>query len=1027
MKLKKLFFILAITNAFLIVFFSWSLISYQEEEKIARQKHEQRYDSMLLADELRQSSDDLTRLARTYVVTADDKYEDYYWQVLAIRNGDEARPEKYSRIYWDYIAAGERPPRGTDDAISLQELMLQAGFTKQEFSLLRESQRNSDGLVKLETEAMHAVKGLFKDASGEYTVRGRPDLKLAQELLHSEKYHTYKANIMEPIDRFLTVLDERTLAEVKEHEKLRTYFSGLTDISMLLFIAALICSFLIVFLRIIRSVDSLSNVFDALANGKLDVEIPDTERRDEIGDMAKSATNFQIAMQSSTDENWVKSHVAELSKKIQNAKDLQEAASSSLNYLMPLVNGGYSAFYKLDIEGIDQKPELQLFATYANSKRKNLANRFEFGEGLVGQCALEKKPIILSNAPADYSKITSGTGEALPLNISVYPLIFEENLVGVVEISSFIEFSSAQEKLLESSLKMIALYFDNLNKKLATEELLLHSQMQAEELKASEEELRASNDELQHQSSKLEAKTAELQTSEEELKANNEALQFKSDALEKQYHQMDIARNELQVNTDKLQKANQYKSEFLANMSHELRTPLNSILILAKNLATNPSENLNTSEVESASIIHDSGSQLLSLINDILDISKSESGAMEILFEPVPIQDISMSVERFFRHVAQENNLEFNVKLANNLPDTIKTDWSKLDQILNNLLANAFKFTEKGGVNVSFDLTEGKTLSPTSHLANENVLAISVTDTGIGIPADKIDQIFEAFKQADGSTSRKYGGTGLGLTITKKLAELLGGGIVVESEPDKGTQFTLYLPLEIDESLIPAVQDELLINDMNLTPQPKEQPINKDDVVEVDAKVIDDDRDDFDTSDSLILVIENTHELADVLYQQVKKRGFKCVVCGTGKQGIAFAQTYQPYGILLNADNQELDAKSVLENLKSSVKTRNIPVTMISDKNTNSESPKEDMKDFLSRPISTHQIDNALQLIDSFANGKQQRVLVVEDDKASHIAITQTIKNDNVVVSCVDNAEDALELIKSPNPQIENRFEVKSF
>src|ERR671938_228126 len=484
-----------------------------------------------------------------------------------------------------------------------------------------------------------------------------------------------------------------------------------------------------------------------------------------------------------------------------------------MSELTPTVNAQHGAFFLADTdaeEGVSDA-ELQLVASYGYRRRKNVSNHFKPGESLVGQAALEKKPILITEPPDDYIHIASGLGEATPRNIIVMPVSFEEQVLGVIELASFEPFDEVQQRFLDQLMETIGIALSTIIANQRTEQLLLQSQQltgelqsQSEELQAQQDELKRSNAELEEQAKSLKASEELLQTQQEELQQTNEELQEKAALLSQQNRDIEIknreielARASLEEKAEQLALSSKYKSEFLANMSHELRTPLNSLLILSNLLASNEEDNLNEKQIEFAETIHQSGSDLLSLINDILDLSKVEAGKMDIHPAHVGVGQVRDYVERTFRPVAEEKGLGFEISVSDDVPASVETDEQRLQQVLKNLLSNAFKFTEQGGVTLRIERAPNDIAFASEILTKaDNVIAFSVSDSGIGIPEDKLRLIFEAFQQADGTTSRKYGGTGLGLSISREIARLLGGEIHVASSVGVGSTFTLYLPAQ---------------------------------------------------------------------------------------------------------------------------------------------------------------------------------------------------------------------------------------
>ncbi len=467
--------------------------------------------------------------------------------------------------------------------------------------------------------------------------------------------------------------------------------------------------------------------------------------------------NLKDTTQKNTEQDWLKTNLAKFSGMMQGQRSITSVAQLIMSELTPLVDARLGTFYIADGE---EDTTLSMIASYAFSERKNLNNKFKLKEGLVGQCAFEKKRILLTNPPLDYIHINSSLGEATPANIVVLPVLFEEEIKAVIELASFKPFSHNYINFLDQLMDSIGVILNMISSSMRTEELL--------------QELKKSNAELEAQAKELEDK-AKL------LEVKNQEVELASQSLEEKAEQLSLI--------------SKYKSEFLANMSHELRTPLNSLLILSQTLAENRERNLSTEQVKFAATINSAGQDLLALINEILDLSKVEAGKMPVDPKGVKVNQIRDYLDSTFKPVAGHKNLDFQIVTQEGLPDNMFTDENRLQQILKNLLSNAFKFTESGNVTLRIGLADAtKRFDMETLNQAKNVMAFEVHDTGIGIPAEKQKLIFEAFQQADGTTSRKYGGTGLGLTISREIARLLGGLIEVQSVPGEGSTFTLFLP-----------------------------------------------------------------------------------------------------------------------------------------------------------------------------------------------------------------------------------------
>ncbi|MGH8939558.1 MAG: ATP-binding protein, partial [Actinomycetes bacterium] len=528
------------------------------------------------------------------------------------------------------------------------------------------------------------------------------------------------------------------------------------------------------------------------------------ELKDNINQMIANLRETTLANE---EQDWLKSNLARITGLVQGRRDLLEVTDLIMRELTPSVSAQHGAFFLSEGEGEDA--ELRLLATYGYKARKTVSNHFKMGEALVGQAALERKPILISQAPADYIKVTSGLGESSPVNVIVLPVLFEGGVLGVIELGSLSPFTPVHVAFLDQLMELIGVSLNAILASSRTEELLGESQRLAtelqekqEELQAQQEELQQSNSELEQQAASLKASEELLQTQQEELQQSNSELEEKAallaeqnQAIETKNSEIEQARRSLEERAEQLALSSKYKSEFLANMSHELRTPLNSLLILARLLSDNTDGNLTGKQVDFARTIHNAGADLLQLINDILDLSKVEAGKMDVHYGDVPIPSIVEYVEATFRPLTAEKSLGFSLAVSPGVPAAIHTDEHRLQQVLRNLVSNAVKFTEAGEVRLAVELAGNVHFLDAGLENRDDIIAFTVSDTGVGIPEEKLRVIFEAFQQADGTTSRRFGGTGLGLSISREIAQLLGGEIHATSRVGEGSTFTLFIPV----------------------------------------------------------------------------------------------------------------------------------------------------------------------------------------------------------------------------------------
>ncbi|HXA19271.1 MAG TPA: HAMP domain-containing protein [Thermoanaerobaculia bacterium] len=795
-------------------------------------------------------------------------------------------------------------------------------------------------------------------------------------------------------------------------------------------------------------VRAIADVATAVAKGDLSRNIT-VQAEGELnalkGNMNEMIRNLRETTSRNTEQDWLKTNLAKFTRMMQGQKNLTNVSQLILSELAPVVGAKHGVFYVMDSNG-GGEPILKLTATYAYKERKHLAKQFRVGEGIVGQAAFEKQRILLQNAPDDYITINSGLGESKPMQIVVLPIVFEGQVLAVMELATFMAFTDTYLSLLDQLTESIGVVLNTIQANMRTEELLAQSQSLAEELQAQQEELTETNKRLEQQAKSLQASEELLKTQQEELQQTNEELEEKArllqtqnEEVERKNREVENAKRQLEEKARQLSLTSKYKSEFLANMSHELRTPLNSLLILAKLLADNPESNLTGKQVEFASTIHSSGVDLLTLINDILDLSKIESGMMTISLGDLPFTELADSMDKTFRQVANDKRLDFHIDLDPSLPLSIHTDATRLQQVLKNLLGNAFKFTEKGGVTLrAATVGEGWSQGHETLDRASSVIAFTVSDTGIGIADEKQRIIFEAFQQADASTTRKFGGTGLGLSISREIARLLGGEIRVTSEEGAGSHFTLYLPQSYvvpvrrrDEERIGATLEAELMSgsrggsfdarghttiavpSLEARRTRREDGAPADDSQVVVEEQVPDDRGTIGEGDRVVLIVEDDVTFAGILLEMAHDKGFKGVVATRGESGLQLARRYRPDAITLDIALPDMEGWTVLDRLKHDKTTRHIPVHIISGDDESGRGLKLGAFAQVQKPVTKEALDEAFARIKGFVERPNKSLLVIEDNADQRSAIAELIGGDgDVDITPAGSGEEALQILR---------------
>jgi signal transduction histidine kinase/CheY-like chemotaxis protein len=617
---------------------------------------------------------------------------------------------------------------------------------------------------------------------------------------------------------------------------------------------------------------------------------------------------------------------------------------------------------------------LELAASYGAANNAQIKSQIALREGLIGQSAADKRVIMLDEVPADFLKITSGLGAADPANVIILPALFEEEVKAVIELASFGEFNDTHQSFLNQLMESVGIVLNTIAATMRTEGLLKQSQLLTAE---------------------LQARQSELTKKQEELHATNEELQEKAQLLENEKKQVEnknleieMARRALEEKAEQLALTSKYKSEFLANMSHELRTPLNSLLILSKLLASNQQGNLNDKQVEFARTINAAGTDLLSLINDILDLSKIESGTVSIDLGDVKIIQLRQHMERTFRQLANDKGLEFSIEIDPRLPETMRTDEKRLQQVVLNLLSNAFKFTARGEVTLRFGLEDIG--ADRRGRAKVNMLSVAVTDTGIGIPEDKQKLIFEAFQQADGTTSRKYGGTGLGLSISREIANLLGGELRVQSIPGKGSTFTLLVPLDGPQMMSLSSNEAVLADYDTLNHDAAKEAANSDD------------RNNLGPGDKVILIVEDDPTFGRVLLDVARSSGLKAVLSPAGSGTLALARQIMPDAITLDLGLADIDGWVLFDLLRHDPATASIPIHVISGAQDAAGLSKEGAASVILKPVGQEELAQVFASVEADLHRRRRSVLVVDEDDHRRAAIVAAIRDDSTSVTASD-------------------------
>ncbi len=736
-----------------------------------------------------------------------------------------------------------------------------------------------------------------------------------------------------------------------------------------------------------NQVRAIAEVATAVTKGDLTRSIQ-VEASGEVAELKDNINtmidNLRLTTDRNTEQDWLKTNLARFTGMLQGQRDLATVGRMLLSELAPLVNAQQGVIYQMETE---ESAGMVLLSAFADDGESGHLRRLRIGEGLVGQVAAEKRRMLITDLPEKTVQIRSGLFESVPRSVIVLPVLFEDRVKAVIELASLNAFTASHLAFLEQLTASIGIVLNSIEATMQTEGLLKQSQQLAAELQTQQKELQQTNEQLAQKAQQLAEQNVEVERKNQEIEQARRALEEKA---------------------KELALTSKYKSEFLANMSHELRTPLNSILVLGQQLSENPDHNLTPKQVEFARTIHGAGTDLLNLISDILDLSKIESGTVSVEAQEVFFANLLEMVARPFRHEAENRRLAFEVQADPHLTRSLVTDSKRLQQVLKNLLSNAFKFTEHGSVRLAVSVaTKGWSEDHPILSGAASVVAFEVTDSGIGIALDKQRIIFEAFQQADASTSRKYGGTGLGLAISRELASLLGGEIQLRSTPGQGSTFTLYLPITyVGPSASKMTASEwrgssptmpLQLSSMVVSEHPIEQ--------------IADDRDNLQPNDAVLLIVEDDPHYARVLCDLSRDKGFKVLVALRGADALALAREFHPSAVSLDVFLPDMLGWTVLNHLKQDPATRHIPVQMLTLDEDRQHGLARGAFAFVTKPSAPEDLDTALSRIKKYATPRRRRLLIVEDNPAEQMSVRELLGHDDIDVSVVSTGAEALDLV----------------
>ncbi|MDP9955819.1 signal transduction histidine kinase/DNA-binding response OmpR family regulator/CHASE3 domain sensor protein [Epilithonimonas hungarica] len=759
-------------------------------------------------------------------------------------------------------------------------------------------------------------------------------------------------------------------------------------------------------LEISKRVSIIKQVTSKVASGDYSVRLSD-RGEDELADIVESLNYMTQSLKTSFEQinenEWRQKGLVLLNESLVGNKTVKEVTDNALDHFVSYADCVNGAIYLYEDE------RLRLYKAFG--LEEHMKKSFLPGEGMVGQTFVKEKTNVFNDL-GDKDFVASFASSKIKIQgIILVPIMLGRQIFGILELGATHNFDAVKIDYFNEGARNIATALSAARSREKEQRLLEETQAQSEELQVQHAELENLNTELEAQTQKLQASEEELRVQQEELLQTNTELEERSKALEEKNHLIAERNIEIQKKAEELALSTQYKSEFLANMSHELRTPLNSILLLSRLMAENPEENLNEDQIESAKVIQSSGTSLLTLIDEILDLAKIESGKMNLVNEPILLDDVTRDLKNLFMPIVKEKGVQFNIYLDDSITRTLSTDRLRLDQVLRNLLSNAFKFTKEGSVDLNiYECPK-----------NSEFIVFSVKDTGMGIPEEKQKLIFEAFQQADGSTQRKFGGTGLGLSISREIAKLLGGKITLESESGKGSEFSLIIPKQPSDSSGIISNEQSLIDVISQDVEEIKTIIETDDQniasiahLEIPEE-IEDDRNNISKGDKVILIIEDDTHFAKALLKYAHVNDYKAVIIVRGDYALPAALEYKPVAILLDIQLPVKDGWQVMNDLKTNSQTRPVPVHMMSSLQAKRESLMRGAIDFIDKPVAMEEMNNVFKKIEDALKRSPQKVLIVEENAQHAKALSYFLGNYNISLSVENNVEDSVKAFQKDN------------